>query len=50
MRSQIGAVPKMPGRVPERVEEQMLTLLGECLLDGPERTEAELGSVGHSGI
>jgi len=40
----------MPGSVPKELEEQMLTFIKEDPPYGPERTEAELTSVGHPGI
>ena len=54
MRSQIRAVPKIPGRVPKETEEQMLNFIKDYPAYGPERIEAELKSVGisvgHTGI
>jgi len=48
--TKIRAVPKMPGRVPKELEEQTPTFVREDPPYGPERTEAELTSVGHPGI
>ena len=54
MRSQIRAVPEMPGRVPKETEEQRLNFIMDYPAYGPERIEAELKSVGisvgHTGI
>jgi len=41
---------QMPGRVPKETEEQMLNFIKEYPIYGPERTETELASVGHTGI
>ncbi|RIE15387.1 hypothetical protein SMC1_10220 [Candidatus Cryosericum septentrionale] len=52
--TKIRAVPKMPGRVPKELEEQLLTFIKEYPPYGSERTETELTSVdisvGHTGI
>ena len=44
----------MPNRVPKEIEEQILNFIKEYPTYGPERTEAELKSVGisigHTGI
>ena len=54
LRSQIRAVPKMPNKVPEEIEKQILNFVKEYPAYGSERIEAELKStgifVGHSGI
>jgi transposase InsO family protein len=54
LRSKIREAPKMPNRVPEKTEEQILNFIKEYPTYGPERTEAELKSagisVGHTGI
>jgi len=54
LRSKIRAVPKMPNRVPEEIEEQILNFVKEYPTYGPERTEGELKEagiyVGHTGI
>ena len=54
LRLRVRATPKMPNRVPEKIEEQILNFVQEYPTYGPERTEAELKesgiSVGHTGI
>ena len=54
LRSKIRRVPKMPNKVPEEIEKQILNFVKEYPAYGPERIEAELKStgifVGHSGI
>jgi hypothetical protein len=41
---------QMLGRVSKEIEEQMLNFIKEYPIYGPERTETELTSVGHTGI
>jgi len=54
LRSRVRATPKMPNRVPEEIEEQILNFVQEYPSRGPERIEGELKStgifVGHTGI
>ena len=54
LRSKIRVAPKMPNRVPEKIEEQILNFVQEYPSRGPERIEGELKSagifVGHTGI
>jgi transposase len=54
LRSKIRAAPKMPNRVPEEIEKQILNFMKDYPTYGQERTEAELKSagifLGHTGI
>jgi len=54
LRTKIRATPKMPNRVPEEIEEQILNFVQVSPSRGPERIEGELKSagifVGHTGI
>ncbi len=54
LRSRTRRAPRMPNRVPEEIEEQILNFIKDYPTYGPERTEAELKksgiSVGHTGI
>ena len=54
LRAKIRKYPKMPNRVPEEIEEQILSFVQEYPTYGPERIEGELKesgiSVGHTGI